>query len=231
MEITELTEYEEDREPHEITLDSEMAISPRSLYREITCPICLDILSRTRAAPNCLHRFCEKCIDKIVKKECPICRKKLPSQVESFREDPKFDQLIAKIYNGYRSKPVETSSNNNSHNNTNNNNNNNNNNNLIAPECEIILRHLSGQQTRYLKCPENTTIDHLTKYLAIRPEGSKVPNLNNHEEYVLCIEADRSQGQYSKLTGKQKLNEIKSSYKLSSEKPLEFYFYKPPPET
>jgi len=210
METWELTEYEQERRPQEITMDSEVAISPRSLYREIICPICLDILSQTRAAPDCLHRFCKKCIDKAVKKECPICRKKLPSQTKSFREDPKFDQLIAKIYNGYRAKSIEI------------------NRNTSAPECEIILRHLNGQQTRYLKCPENTTVNHLTRYLAIRPEGAKMPHFDNNEEYKLCIVANRSKGHYEMLPGTLKLDEIKDSYKLDSDKPLELYFYSPP---
>lgn len=210
METWELTEYEQERRPQEITLDSEMAISPRSLYREIICPICLDILSQTRAAPDCLHRFCKKCIDKAVKKECPICRKKLPSQTKSFREDPKFDQLIAKIYNGYRARPLESTKN------------------IAAPECEIILKHLNEQQTRYLKCPDNTTVNHLTRYLAIRPEGSKMPNFENNEEYKLCIVVNRSKGQYKMLSGELKLNEIINSYKLNADKPLELYFYNPP---
>jgi hypothetical protein len=210
MENWELTEYEQERQPQEISIDSEMSISPRSLYREIVCPICLDILNQTRAAPDCLHRFCKKCIEKIVKKDCPVCGKKLPSQIKSFREDPKFDQLITKIYNGYKaSKPLDI---NKGH---------------TALECEIVLRHLNGQQTRYLKCPENTTVDHLTRYLAIRPEGSRMPNLENNEEYKLCIVANRSTGHYEMLPGTLKLEEIKNNYRLSTEQPLELYYYNP----
>lgn len=211
METWELTEYEQERQPQEINMDSEMAISPRSLYREIVCPICLDILNQTRAAPDCLHRFCKKCVEKAVKKECPVCRKKLPSQIRSFREDPKFDQLIAKIYNGYHAtKPSDI------------------NKSSQAPECEIVLRHLNGQQTRYLKCPENTTVDHLTRYLAIRPEGSEMPNLENNDEYKLCIVANRDKGHYEMLDGKLTLNGVKTTYFLNSEKPLDLYFYSPP---
>lgn len=215
METWELTEYEQERKPQEITMDSEMAISPRSLFREIICPICLDILSQTRAAPDCLHRFCKKCIDKAVKKECPICRKKLPSQTKSFREDPKFDQLIAKIY-GYRTKPPSESHTNNTNGKT-----------ITAPEYEIVLTNVYDHETkRYIKCPDNTTVDHLTRYLAIRPEDSdKMPNLNNNEEFKLCIIVDRSTGEYQPLAGNLKLGEIKNSYKLNTEKPLELYFY------
>lgn len=211
METWELTEYEQERQPQEINMDSEMAISPKSLYREIVCPVCLDILNQTRAAPDCLHRFCKKCVEKAVKKECPVCRKKLPSQMKSFREDLKFDQLIAKIYHGYHAtKPSES----NKHS-------------LQAPECEIVLRHLEGEQTRYLKCPDNTTVDHLTRYLAIRPEGSKMPNLENNTEYKLFILADFDEGRYEMLDGKLTLDGVKTTYELNAEKPLELYFYDP----
>lgn len=206
----ELTEYELERQPQEINMDSEMAISPRSLQREIICPICWEILNQTRAAPECLHRFCKKCVDKIVKKDCPVCGKKLPAQVKSFREDPKFDQLITKIYNGYQaSKPLEITRT------------------PTAPDCEIVLKHLSRQQTRYLKCPENTTVDHLTRYLAIRPEGSRMPDLENNEEYKLCLVVNRSKGAYEILPGNLKLEDIKNNYRLSTEQPLELYYYSP----
>lgn len=193
-------------------MDSEMVISPRSLSREIVCPICLEILKQTRAAPDCLHRFCKKCVEKAVKKECPVCRKRLPSQMKSFREDLKFDQLIAKIDQGYHAtKPYET-----------------NRHSSQAPECEIVIRPIGGQQARYLKCPENTTIDHLTKYLAIRPEGAKMPNLENKTEYKLFILADFDEGRYEMLDGRSTLDGVKSTYDLNSDKPLEFYFWEPP---
>lgn len=212
METWELTEYEQERRPQEINMDSEMAISPRSLYREIVCPICLDILNQTRAAPDCLHRFCKKCLDKAVKKECPVCRKKLPSQIKSFREDLKFDRLIAKIFNGYHAttRPLDS------------------NRTTKAAECEIVLRHLSGQQARYLKSPENTTVDHLTKYLAIRPETTRMPNFDNDEEFKLCIVANRSKGQYEMLPGSLTLEDVIHTYNLGTDKPLELYFYNPP---
>lgn len=211
METWELTEYEQIRCPQEINMDFEMAITPRSLTREIVCPICSDVLHQTRAAPDCLHRFCLKCVERAVKKECPVCRKKLPSQVKSFRVDPNFDQLIAKITNGYHAtKPIDA-----------------NKSSVQWPECEIVLRHLHGQQTRYLKSPENTTVDHLTRYLAIRPENERMPNLTNNEQYKLCIMANRSTGHYEMLPGNLKLEEIRNSYNLMPEKPLELYFYNP----
>lgn len=212
METWELTEYEQVREPQEITMDADIASSLRPLYREIICPLCLDILDKTVTTRECLHRFCFSCITKALKngsKECPTCRRKLTSR-PCFKEDPNFDQLIAKIYQGENDKPQEPTKVN-----------------LIAPDCEIILRPLNDQRTRYIKCPPSTTIDHLSKYLSMRPEGSRMPDLNRDEEYKLCIVANRSKGHYEMLPGKLKLEEIKDTYNRELDTPLELYFYEP----
>lgn len=206
METWELTEYEQERRPQEIALDSAMAISPRSLHREMICPICLDILKQTRAAPDCLHRFCKKCIDKALKKECPICRKKLPSQIKSFREDPHFDQLIAKIYKSEDDGPKEV---------------------IVPSDCEIIFRPLNEGRTRFIKCPLKTTVDHLCKYLSIRPEMFETPEEDIKQEYKLCIVANRSEGRYEMLPGYMKLEKIQDTYKLEPNKPLELHYFVP----
>lgn len=211
----ELTEYEMERKPQKIIMDSDIAVSPRSLHRELMCPICLDILNQTMTTRECLHRFCSACINKALRsgnKECPTCRKKLTSR-RCLRADPNFDQLIAKIYNGEHERPQDSSKV------------------IIAPECEIILRPLNGQRTRFIKCPHKTTVDHLSKYLSMRPETSKMPELNKNEEYKLCIVANRSKGHYEMLPGSLKLDEIKDTYKLESNKPLELYFYVPNKES
>jgi len=191
-------------------MDSEMAINPRSLHREIVCPVCLEVLNQTRAAPDCLHRFCKGCVEKIAKKECPVCHKKLPSQAKSFREDTKFDQLISRIHAGYQAnKPSDGISR------------------SVQPlECEIVLKNLDGTQTRYLKCPDNTTVGHLARYLAIRPENSKMPNLENDEEYKLSLAVDKDKGIYHILEASLKLSDIKAQYNpLNASGPLELYFH------
>lgn len=204
------TEYELERRPQEISLDYEMTISPRSLARDIVCPICRDILQQTRAAPDCLHRFCMKCVEKTLKKECPVCGKKLPSQIRSFRVDPNFDQLIAKITSGYNAAISATDPNKT----------------VQAPECEIVLKHLRREQDdRFLKCSDSTTVDHLTRYLAMRPEALKPANLKNNEEYKLVVGIEPSKGHYEELSGKLNLEEIRREYKLPLIKPLELYFY------
>merc|ERR1712156_1047792 len=96
-----LSLYELRRTPQEaITDDTEIAVSARSLQSELTCPICLDMLTNTMTTKECLHRFCAECIVTALRagnKECPTCRKKLISK-RSLRPDPNFDQLVSKIY-------------------------------------------------------------------------------------------------------------------------------------
>merc|ERR1712130_314524 len=63
MEIVEkswdLSLYELHRTPHEAITDStEIAVSPKSLQSELTCPICLEMLTSTMTTKECLHRFC-----------------------------------------------------------------------------------------------------------------------------------------------------------------------------
>ncbi|NXW97655.1 RNG2A ligase, partial [Larus smithsonianus] len=41
---------------------TEIAVSPRSLHSELMCPICLDMLKNTMTTKECLHRFCSDCI-------------------------------------------------------------------------------------------------------------------------------------------------------------------------
>ena len=53
-----LSLYELHRTPQEaITDDTEIAVSARSLQSELTCPICLDMLTNTMTTKECLHRF------------------------------------------------------------------------------------------------------------------------------------------------------------------------------
>merc|ERR1712193_89366 len=96
-----LSLYELHRTPQEaITDDTEIAVSARSLQSELTCPICLDMLTNTMTTKGCLHRFCAECIVTALRsgnKECPTCRKKLVSK-RSLRPDPNFDQLVSKLF-------------------------------------------------------------------------------------------------------------------------------------
>lgn len=208
-ELWELTEYDHMRKPQEIIINSEIAISPRSLHRELMCPICLDVLNKTLTTKDCLHRFCTACISKALRsgnKECPTCRKKLAS-LRCLRPDPNFDQLIAKIYTNREEKekiqetPPRTV--------------------VPSSNCEVILRRLNDEtrNSRFIKLPFESTIGHLVKYLEVRPERSVVPH-NKEENYHLAMVADRSRGHYEKLDHNLKLKDI------DAERPLELFYFK-----
>ncbi|VDM55391.1 unnamed protein product [Angiostrongylus costaricensis] len=89
------------RLPHKSLADNtELRLRAGTLSTELSCPICLDLLTQTMTTKECLHRFCADCITTALfrgNKECPTCRKKLVSK-RSLRPDPNFDSLIAKIW-------------------------------------------------------------------------------------------------------------------------------------
>ncbi|KJH53545.1 zinc finger, C3HC4 type [Dictyocaulus viviparus] len=89
------------RLPHKSLGDNiELRLRAGTLSTELSCPICLDLLTQTMTTKECLHRFCADCITTALfrgNKECPTCRKKLVSK-RSLRPDPNFDSLIAKIW-------------------------------------------------------------------------------------------------------------------------------------
>jgi len=95
-----LSPYEVNREAQSVIKTStNIAVSSKSLYPELRCPICLDLLTVTMTTVECLHRFCNECIVTALRsgnKECPTCRKKLVSK-RSLRPDPNFDQLVSKL--------------------------------------------------------------------------------------------------------------------------------------
>ena len=71
-------------------------------YDDITkCAICHDILSQTKIAVTCMHRFCSECIEHTLRtndtNECPLCRESLPSR-RWLRNDPAMDSLIEFLY-------------------------------------------------------------------------------------------------------------------------------------
>ncbi|CAH2046501.1 unnamed protein product, partial [Thlaspi arvense] len=105
---------EEDEEEEEVEEDSKerspsstpgdqsenMDIDLGEIRKDVQCPICLGIIKKTRTVMECLHRFCRECIDKSMRlgnNECPACRKHCASR-RSLRDDPKFDALIAALF-------------------------------------------------------------------------------------------------------------------------------------
>ena len=58
-----LSLYELHRTPQEaVTDNTEISVSPKVLQSELTCPICLEMLTSTMTTKECLHRFCAECI-------------------------------------------------------------------------------------------------------------------------------------------------------------------------
>ncbi len=43
----------------------------------LKCPVCLELPVDAVECTNCTNIFCEKCAADLVKKDCPVCRKKL----------------------------------------------------------------------------------------------------------------------------------------------------------
>jgi hypothetical protein len=91
-------------EPGRPTIDDDRVsrIPARMLNAELTCPICLSILRSTHTVMECMHRFCQMCIQKYLRlgqKECPKCRVKVSSR-RALRPDPQFDALVTAFYPG-----------------------------------------------------------------------------------------------------------------------------------
>ena len=49
----------------------------KGVMKNLTCPICQEMVSNPVIYKSCLHRFCSNCIEtynRQGKKECPLCR-------------------------------------------------------------------------------------------------------------------------------------------------------------
>ena len=70
-----------------------------TLYMELRCPICLEVLCDTRCVKECLHRFCRLCLEQALRKngkECPICRTPMMSRRDAV-PDTALDTMIASL--------------------------------------------------------------------------------------------------------------------------------------
>ena len=96
MRDDELTLWEVHRQPRKlINQNRRVRCSLRNLLN-LKCVICLGYLKNTTIVMVCLHRFCEECIHKCIRfgmKECPSCRKPIPSR-RSLKRDVTFDKIV-----------------------------------------------------------------------------------------------------------------------------------------
>ena len=81
----------------------------------IKCPVCLEIMQDPVNVKTCLHKFCNKCIERFIrveKKECPICRTSIGSR-RLLRKDNKLREIIELLipnleeYQTYEQEEVE----------------------------------------------------------------------------------------------------------------------------
>lgn len=108
---TNLTMYDLHRKPRPIIEGNEhrLHVPMKTLNIEFVCPICLSYMRKTSIVMECLHRFCDECIQKclrIGRKECPSCRTHIPSR-RSLRADPEFDMLLKNILGNLENLEVE----------------------------------------------------------------------------------------------------------------------------
>ncbi|CAI2371716.1 unnamed protein product [Moneuplotes crassus] len=62
----------------------------------VKCPVCLEVMDDPVNVKTCLHKFCNKCIEKYIrvkKKECPTCRTPIGSR-RLLRKDKKLKEII-----------------------------------------------------------------------------------------------------------------------------------------
>lgn len=92
----------EDGQPFRAVVEDDrmLRIAVKEVNSELVCRVCLGIIRRCWTVMECLHRFCQDCIEQSLrygKKECPSCRVSCPSR-RNLRSDPMFDMLIKSIY-------------------------------------------------------------------------------------------------------------------------------------
>ncbi|AFZ81670.1 hypothetical protein BEWA_010870 [Theileria equi strain WA] len=75
------------------------SLNESGLRDEISCAICSGIVHKCVVIKTCLHRFCSSCIEKCVRiglRECPKCRKHVPSR-RFLKPDPIYDSIISRL--------------------------------------------------------------------------------------------------------------------------------------
>jgi len=97
-----LTPYDQCRAPRAVDMvrGKKLVIAVESIKGDFQCPICLSIMTHTAMIPECLHRFCKKCIEQSIRNgyDCPTCRVKMKRTRRTLKNDTWFDNMISTIF-------------------------------------------------------------------------------------------------------------------------------------
>ena len=95
-----LTLYDIHRRPRRVPSGRWQCSSQvRQVLHAFRCVICLSTLNNPKAVRECMHRFCEDCIEKSLRmgrNECPFCRVFVPSK-RNLAVDTSVEHLIANV--------------------------------------------------------------------------------------------------------------------------------------
>lgn len=88
-----LLDYNEDGECIEEGKND--SISIKTFKDLFMCSICFNILKEPVAVRNCLHKFCQQCLEELhrTSKQCPQCRTQIASR-RVWRPDSKFSEIL-----------------------------------------------------------------------------------------------------------------------------------------
>lgn len=87
------------RPVREAVPNATVRLPKRIIDSDLTCAICMNIISEAMIISDCLHRFCSDCIGqclRLSKRECPSCR--TPVTRHQLMRDADFDLIISKMY-------------------------------------------------------------------------------------------------------------------------------------
>uniref|UniRef100_A0A8V0XCI6 RING-type E3 ubiquitin transferase n=1 Tax=Gallus gallus TaxID=9031 RepID=A0A8V0XCI6_CHICK len=229
--------------PQEAIMDgTEIAVSPRSLHSELMCPICLDMLKNTMTTKECLHRFCSDCIvtraaqrglkmqsdnatfsggedncdsrSHLSTASAPSHPEAGPSHRKRSRASddsgPEVDPETAAENPGADGGGSEIE--------------------LVFRPHPLLVDKGEYSQTRYVKTTANATVDHLSKYLALRialeetpTPGPDAAGLEDVSEKQYTIYITTAGGAFTTLNGSLTLELVNEKYWKVS-KPLELYY-------
>uniref|UniRef100_A0A2K5I9Z5 E3 ubiquitin-protein ligase RING2 n=1 Tax=Colobus angolensis palliatus TaxID=336983 RepID=A0A2K5I9Z5_COLAP len=216
---------------------TEIVVSPRSLHSELMCPICLDMLKNIMTTKECLHRFCADGIiislqrgkkqqigngsgaeDNGDTSHCSNASTHSNQEAgPSNRQTKTTDDSGLELDNNnaaMETDPVMDG----------------------ASEIELVFRPLptltekdDSAQTRHIKTSGNATVDHLSKYLAVRlafkelRSESNQMNLDTASKKQYTIYIARASGQFPLLNGCFSLELVSEKY-WKMNKPMKLYY-------